>query len=216
MLAIVCSHDMTSLDFFLIIYTACPENIAYTPPDGVTCLNFNFMIASGEMAMEDIATFEDMMNTAISDGELYDIILEDSPNTNITGLGEPGKGYDYTADTSRDPSGVEGAEPPAEDESGGGLSTAGVVFIILAVIFLPLAIVAMYSRYRKVQNEERLQKLREYQERNGSLEEGSVYSESQNESMLEQGEAPKITAGSALAAMGAAGATAALLQKKSE
>lgn len=188
--------------------------------------------------MEDIATFEDMMNTAISDGELYDIILEDSPNTNITGLGEPGNGYDYTADTSRDPSGVEGAEPPAEDESSGGLSTAGVVFIILAVIFLPLAIVAMYSRYRKVQNEERLQKLREYQERNGSLEEvtpaaaagvyarsapkksgsdeGSVYSESQNESMLEQGEAPKMTAGSALAAMGAAGATAALLQKKSE
>ena len=196
------------------------------------------MIATGEMAMEDIATFEDMMNTAINDGELYDIIYEDSPNTNITGLGEPGNGYDYTADSSsRDPSGVEEAELPAEDESSGGLSTAGIVFIILAVIFLPLAIIAMYSRYRKVQNEERLQKLREYQERNGSLEEvtpaaagvyarsapkksgsdeGSVYSESQNESMLEQGEAPKMTAGSALAAMGAAGATAALLQKKSE
>jgi len=194
------------------------------------------MVGSGEMAMEDIATFEDMMNTAINEGELYDIILEDSPDTNITGLGEPGKGYDYTADsTSRDPSGVEEAETPAEEESSGGLSTAGVVFIILAVIFLPLALTAMYARYRKVQNEERLQKLREYQERNGSLEEvtpaagvyarsaprkssddGSVYSESQNESMLEQGEAPKMTAGSALAAMGAAGATAALLQKKSE
>lgn len=194
------------------------------------------MVDSGEMAMEDIATFEDMMNTAINEGELYDIILEDSPDTNITGLGEPGKGYDYTADdsTSRDPSGVEEAETPAEEESSGGLSTAGVVFIILAVIFLPLALTAMYARYRKVQNEERLKKLREYQERNGSLEEvtpaagvyarsapkgsdeGSVYSESQNESMLEQGEAPKMTAGSALAAMGAAGATAALLQKKSE
>lgn len=194
------------------------------------------MVDPGEMPIEDIATFEDMMNTAINEGELYDIIYEDSPNTNITGLGEPGKGYDYTAD-STPPSGVEKAEPPAEDESSGGISTAGIVFIILAVIFLPLAIIAMYSRYRKVQNEERLQRLREYQERHGSLEEvtpaagvyarsapkksvsdeeGSVYSESQNDSMLEQGEAPKMTAGSALAAMGAAGATAALLQKKSE
>jgi len=47
------------------------------------------------MPAEDIATFEEMMNAVVSSGDLYDTILSEHPDTLITGLGEPGSGYDY-------------------------------------------------------------------------------------------------------------------------
>ena len=47
------------------------------------------------MSSEDISTFEEMMNEVVSSGDLYDTILSEYPDTKITGLGEPGSGYDY-------------------------------------------------------------------------------------------------------------------------
>ena len=47
------------------------------------------------MSSEDISTFEEMMNEIVSSGDLYDTILSEHPDTLITGLGEPGSGYDY-------------------------------------------------------------------------------------------------------------------------
>lgn len=219
-----------------MITTACPEDIVYTPPDGVTCLNFHLMIDSDDMTTEMVASFEEQVNAAISNGELYDIILAEYPQTNITGLGNPGKGYDYVTESivgGEEDSGasVDKSTGTDTEEDAGGLSTAAIVFIILAVIVVPIAVVAMFSRYRKVQEEERLASLREYQEKNPDADLnpmaaraasaravrndsddshiGSVYS--QDQSFLETGEDPKMTAGSALAAMGAAGATAAAL-----
>lgn len=183
------------------------------------------------MTTEDVSSFEEQVNAAISNGELYTIIVEEYPQTNITGLGNPGKGYDYVTGS------IVGGAPEVDKstdtdtgEDSGGLSTVAIVFIILAVIVVPIALVAMFSRYRKVQEEERLASLREYQEKNPDADLNpiaaraasarvnqdsddshidSVYSEGQ--SFLETGEDQKMTAGSALAAMGAAGATAAAL-----
>ena len=49
------------------------------------------------MSAVDVSTFEELMTEAIAEGRLYDSILADYPNTKISGLGEPGKGYDYKA-----------------------------------------------------------------------------------------------------------------------
>ena len=233
-----CVHFFCNVLLYLLLNhqtTACPEDIVYTPPDGVTCLNFHLMIDSDDLTTEMVASFEEQVNAAISNGELYDIILAEYPQTNITGLGNPGKGYDYVTESivGGEDSGasVDKSTGTDTEEDAGGLSTAAIVFIILAVIVVPVAVIAMFSRYRKVQEEERLASLREYQEKNPDVDLnpmaaraasaravrndsddshiGSVYS--QDQSFLETGEDPKMTAGSALAAMGAAGATAAAL-----
>lgn len=54
------------------------------------------------MSSEDISTFEEMMNEIVSSGDLYDTILSEYPDTKITGLGEPGSGYDYKSATLED------------------------------------------------------------------------------------------------------------------
>jgi len=78
------------------------------------------------------------------------------PTGNITGLGSPGKGYDYkTSSISGEELTVDkGHASPVSTEEGGGSSSSGlptvaIVFIILAVVFIPLTIIALYSRHRK-------------------------------------------------------------------
>ena len=78
---------------FLTISIACPDTITYTPPSGVTCLQFGIEIDTGNMAPEDVLTFEDYMATAISDGQLYDTIKFESPDSHIQGVGDPGNGF---------------------------------------------------------------------------------------------------------------------------
>ena len=155
------------------LHAACPDNIAYAPPEGVTCLNFRLNIDTGSiMSNENILTFEDQINSAINAGELYITILEMFPTTNITGLGTPGSGYDYTTGSisgAAAPSVNKGTEPPPEEEGSTGLSAAAIVFIILGIIIVPMMIVAMFARYRKVQNEERLARLRQYEQKNGPV-----------------------------------------------
>ncbi len=176
--------------------------------------------------------FADKLKTAIdTEGRLYSKIIEEYPETSIKGLGSPGAGIDYTMPDEPDNVVAMGTEAPASDDGGsGGLSTAAIVFIVIAAIVLPLAIMAMYARYSKVKEEERLERLREYQERTGKDpadlmappvsrvvpagvaedDEDSIHSESGASENK-----PKPTAGSSLAAMGAAGSTAALLKKGS-
>ena len=75
------------------ISIACPDTITYPPPSGVTCLQFGIEIETGNMAPEDVLTFEDFMATAISEGQLYDTIKSESPDTYIQGVGDPGNGF---------------------------------------------------------------------------------------------------------------------------
>ena len=212
---IICIRDKTPQ------YIACPEEIAYTPPTGVTCLNFRLNIDTGSMPEENVPTFEEQINAAVKSGYLYLTILEMFPTTNITGLGEPGAGYDYTTGDisgAEAPSVDKGTEPPPEDTESGGLSAVAIVFIIIAIVVVPMMIVAMFARYRKVQNEERLAKLRDYQAEHGPIESREIPrgSESDSDFIDEEGASPKkLTAGSSLAAIGAAGAAAALVTKRS-
>lgn len=135
---------------------ACPDNVAYTVPAGMTCLNFHLTVDTGALPNETIEQFSSQVNLAINNGELYEDILEMFPTTNITGLGSPGKGYDYkTSSISGEELTVDkGYASPASTEEGGGSSSSGlptvaIVFIILAVVFIPLTIIALYSRHRK-------------------------------------------------------------------
>jgi len=152
----------------------CPADLAYAPKDAY-CLNFKLTIDTDSMTDEQVAAFSEKLKWAIDEaGLLYDNVKKEYPETLITGLGNPGKGIDYldldedTNDVANDVSSVESSENEAtEDDT--GLSTAAIIFIILAVVVIPVAVVAMYSRYRKVENDARLERVREYQDK-GDIE----------------------------------------------
>lgn len=75
---------------------ACPEGLMYAP-EGVYCLNFKLGFTPGEADKDAVAELSDLMRTAIdTDGRLYDIVKTNKADTVISGLGNPGKGIDYT------------------------------------------------------------------------------------------------------------------------
>ena len=242
----LCSNIVNFPRFNPII--ACPEGLLYAPKD-VYCLNFKLLVNPAVAAdAEMINSFYDRLKSAIdSEGRLYDIVKEANPNTVVTGLGIPGKGIDYTSPTFSEPRNGEGiTSANTAEETSGGLSTGAIVAIILCVILLPLAIIAMYARYRKVEEEKRQERLRAYNERKNQADleappapaptpevepapeatpaeddesdAPSVWSESQKNEEEEKFDDSNnnevgMTAGSALAAMGAAGAAAAMINK---
>lgn len=202
---------------------ACPENLAFAPKDAM-CLNFKFDIDTGDLTPEIVESFRSKLVKAIDEeGLLYDRVLSLYPETLVTGLGSPGKGIDYTTPTydtdKSDPSGATEAEVGDTTSESSGLSSGAIVGIILVVLVVPMAAMAMFARYRQEQEKERLARLAEYEEAHGRSvplavgagdDEDSIYSETRDSDFKKKGTG----AGSALAAMGTAGATAALLQRK--
>lgn len=205
---------------------ACPAGLTYAPQDAF-CLNFKFTI-DPEMQEGQFAAFSEKLKWAVDEsGLLYDTIKRDHPDTLIKGLGSPGKGIEYLAsEEPADPVNLASSENEATEESS-GLGSAAVIFIILAVIALPVAIVAMYARYKKVQSELVVEYNGSQHSRKpvtddieaqqtvpatitavpdgGEDDEDSVWSDDRNEV-----EAKGSKAGSSLAAMGAAGLGASL------
>ena len=200
----------------------------YAPKD-LFCINFKLNFnpdPSYEGIMDSLLT---NLKTAINDeGKLYDIIKETYPKTLITGMGSPGKGVDYTVEKPTRPNTILTADASnVEEES--GLGGAALIFIILIVVILPVAGLAMYARYKKVQDDERLERVAEYNAKQQSravpagdellpvaIPEQDEWSASHAESFMDDEEiqvtARSATPGSALAAMGAAGVAATIVR----
>lgn len=219
-------RELASLEPVQVTDVACPAGLTYAPQDAF-CLNFKFTI-DPEMQEGQFAAFSEKLKWAVDEsGLLYDTIKRDHPDTLIKGLGSPGKGIEYLAsEEPADPVNLASSENEATEESS-GLGSAAVIFIILAVIALPVAIVAMYARYKKVQSELVVEYNGSQHSRKpvtndieaqqtvpatitavpdgGEDDEDSVWSDDRNEV-----EAKGSKAGSSLAAMGAAGLGASL------
>ena len=93
---------------------ACPDSIAYSPPwwSSVRCLNFHVIIDIEGMDSANVATYEEEVTLAVSRGDLYDIAKADYPETLITGLGNPGKGYSYlSSSTENDGTTTQATQP---------------------------------------------------------------------------------------------------------
>lgn len=99
----------------------CPSTLSYPIPTGGEdkCLNFHVKIDAGTMSMADATTFENLINSAIDDGYLYDFVLaeSDEDTTNISGLGDPGKGFNFEEEEEV---GVPATLPATEEEDEGG------------------------------------------------------------------------------------------------
>ena len=209
-------------------------------------------MASNEACM---IAFSDQLKAAINDeGQLYDIIKATNPDTPITGLGNPGKGIEYTGgeeETDVDRSqGSDGGGGDGDDDS--GLPVWAIVLIALAGLLILLAIIALYVRHKKrnrveefpgeqAQEDDMIDDkepdlaptapMEEIKEEPAPEEEPapdaapedddessapSDFSESADVSnvdsstMVDDNKEPALSAGSALAAMGAAGAAVAL------
>jgi len=197
----------------------CPPGLVYAPKD-LFCINFKMSFdtdPSNEGIVDSLIT---NLKTAIDDeGKLYDIIKETYPKTFITGMGSPGKGEDYTVEKLTATT-IQSEEADTVDEESSGLGNAAIIFIILIVVILPVATLAMYVRYKKVQDDERLERVAEYNAKQQSravpagdellpvvaIPEEDEWSASHAESFM------SATPGSALAAMGTAGAAATIVR----
>eukprot|EP00579_Thalassiosira_antarctica_P033098 CAMPEP_0201994884 /NCGR_PEP_ID=MMETSP0905-20130828/2567_1 /ASSEMBLY_ACC=CAM_ASM_000554 /TAXON_ID=420261 /ORGANISM="Thalassiosira antarctica, Strain CCMP982" /LENGTH=1215 /DNA_ID=CAMNT_0048549931 /DNA_START=312 /DNA_END=3959 /DNA_ORIENTATION=- len=197
----------------------CPPGLVYAPKD-LFCINFKMSFdtdPSNEGIVDSLIT---NLKTAIDDeGKLYDIIKETYPKTFITGMGSPGKGEDYTVEKLTATT-IQSEEADTVDEESSGLGNAAIIFIILIVVILPVATLAMYVRYKKVQDDERLERVAEYNAKQQSravpagdellpvvaIPEEDEWSASHVESFM------SATPGSALAAMGTAGAAATIVR----
>jgi len=207
----------------------CPPGLVYAPKD-LFCINFKMSFdtdPSNEGIVDSLIT---NLKTAIDDeGKLYDIIKETYPKTFITGMGSPGKGEDYTVEKLTATT-IQSEEADTVDEESSGLGNAAIIFIILIVVILPVATLAMYVRYKKVQDDERLERVAEYNAKQQSravpagdellpvvaIPEEDEWSASHVESFMDDEEsqvaAKSATPGSALAAMGTAGAAATIVR----
>ena len=168
------------------------------------------------------------LNTAINvDGDLYEELLKINDVTPIKGMGSPGAGVDYTTNTLV--GSLVSSENTAEEEDDSGLSTGIIVLIVICVVCIPMALVALYSSNKKKQDAERAERLAEFNSRQAEKDLAEARSvpreavpravphgddESENESVHSAGSASKgfddvegrPKAGTALAAMGVAGA----------
>ncbi len=188
-------------------YVACPAGLAYAK-EGAACVNFRFAILTKEMSAEAATSYSEVMTDKIAAGDLHEIVSGAYPETFILGLGSPGEGMTVAEEpvtTTAAPPGVSPAEePPVEETSPTepeeiGLSAVAIVFIVLAVIIVPIVVVAGYAKYRKSQDEERINLVRvpQVESRQASMKRDEFYDPTEVE---------RSTAGSSLAAMGAAGA----------
>jgi len=225
-------------------------------------------MASNEACM---IAFSDQLKAAINDeGQLYDIIKAANPDTPITGLGNPGKGIEYTGGEETDTGGEEETDVDRSQGSGGGgdgdddsgFPVWAIVLIALAGLLILIAIISLYVRHKKrnrveefpgeqAQEDDMIDDkepdlaptapMEEIKEE-GESEEGapapeeepapdaapedddessdpSVWSDSadvsnvESSTMVDDDKEPALTAGSALAAMGAAGAAATMAKK---
>eukprot|EP00578_Thalassiosira_sp_NH16_P004303 CAMPEP_0181130878 /NCGR_PEP_ID=MMETSP1071-20121207/30107_1 /TAXON_ID=35127 /ORGANISM="Thalassiosira sp., Strain NH16" /LENGTH=1153 /DNA_ID=CAMNT_0023216995 /DNA_START=242 /DNA_END=3703 /DNA_ORIENTATION=- len=213
----------------------CPDGLEYAPKDTL-CLNFKMVMDTPSLDDGQVNAFADGLRKAIDEeGRLYDIITKGYANTQLKGIGSPGKGVDYR---NNKPSGANAAtlnasEAEEEEEDGGGLSSGLIVLIVLVVMFVPIAILALYAQSKKRQDEERQERIATYEASRHSKnyaadiesgaaaagrsavpplvegsDDGSVWSESRD-----IGDIQASKAGSSLAAMGAAGLAASGVKK---
>jgi len=142
----------------LVTDISCPSGLTYAP-NGAYCLNFKFIIENN--IATDLTPLGEMLEDVINDeGGLYDVVKANNPDSALTGMGSPGRGIDYLTQDAPVLV-IQSAEAAAST----GLGSAAIAFIILAIVLLPMATVAMYTRYRKVQDEEARERVASYHAR---------------------------------------------------
>ena len=78
-------------------HAVCPDGLAYAA-GGTECLSFEYTISPNPLSASDSTTiswdeFASRFNAAVNeDGALYDALVDEYPETDIVGLGSPGKG----------------------------------------------------------------------------------------------------------------------------
>jgi hypothetical protein len=98
---------------------------------------------------------EEFYNTVNVDGRLYDVLIEEHPDTIVVGLGEPGKGRPLSSPSSSSANQEIQVSSMTSDESarggggGGSLTAGGIVGVALCSIVAALAIAAFVVNRRR-------------------------------------------------------------------
>lgn len=146
--------------------TECPEGLPYAPPDAF-CVEFIVTMKPSEgLAQYDgvRACLVENINSAIENGELYNIIEKNSSGkkSQIMGLGSPGAGVNYEKGNGNNGGDVQfGNTGDINDRSSSDGLSGGLIFLIILALFaIPLVTLAIL-RHRGKQAEE-LARVREF------------------------------------------------------
>lgn len=145
----------------LVKDAACPDGLSYAPPNE-SCVEFTVTMTPGEdLAQYDLvrSCLEENINTAIDDGQLYNIVKE-MDDTKITGLGKPGAGLEYITDGTDETDDKTDKSIVTDENEAVGLSPGFIFLIILALFAMPLIVFAV-KRNRERQTEE-MARVREF------------------------------------------------------
>ena len=123
------NRKLQSMEPVEVTDIVCPTTLSYPIPNGGQdkCLNFHVKIDAGTMSMADATKFENLINSAIDDGYLYDFVLAESEETNISGLGDPGKGFNFEENEGEEE--IVPATLPATEEDEEGVANDEAIVI---------------------------------------------------------------------------------------
>lgn len=137
--------------------TDCPSGLAYAT-EGKPCLQFIYTltpITEGALSDEAVAgqfatSFYDATNI---NGKLYDELYDEYPDTEIVGLGSPGKGIEVDED---DPDAsiqadtqIVGLEANTKEVATSGFPVGGIIGVALAAALVVLLVLAVVIKKRR-------------------------------------------------------------------
>ena len=139
--------------------TACPDGLEYAAEED-SCIEFIYTLTplpdgplTPELATELTTSFDTAVNT---DGALYDALISEYPDTEIVGVGSPGKGVPMTLDRDGTTANASFGQAIKIDEQQDGSSTSsssfpvgGIIGIACACLLVALLLAAVVVKKRR-------------------------------------------------------------------
>lgn len=142
----------------------CPSGLTYAA-EGAPCLQFTYTLTplpGGPLTTSDAATeqFTAKFYYAINNnGDLYYALLKEHPDTEIVGMGSPGKGIPYEDASNTNQVvmlGGQQTESKSVSASGFPVGVGGSIGIAVAVALVALIVLAVVVRKRRTEQKRQL------------------------------------------------------------
>ena len=153
------------LSLFLSAYIDCPSGLEYAT-ESAPCLEFKYTftpLADGPITFDLANEFATEFQIAVNNGELYDTLISGYPDTDIVGLGSPGKGKpleDEQANPFANANQLEKVQLEGQEQNDSaaaatsGLSAGGIAGIAIAIALIGLVIGAFILKKQHTAKQE--------------------------------------------------------------
>ena len=141
----------------VMFHLECPDGLDYASPSD-PCIEFTYTLLplpNGPLTPELASEFTTSFDSAVNDdGKLYDALVSEYQETDIIGLGSPGKGIPLDDSEAANAAQMEMVQLERDsanqtDVQSSGLSVGGIVGIAMAAVLVALLIAAVIVKKRR-------------------------------------------------------------------